>query len=239
MAARHSPDPSPSAARPVRRLWLFDIDGTLIRTGGAGKAAMSAALVSRFGTAPHTGDVPFSGRTDRSIVRDLFRHHRVEETAENVRDFCAEYVRRLRGLLASHGGAVLPGARSWLEHLAGAEDTHVGLLTGNLRDGAAHKLMHYGLWDFFPFGGFGDHHLDRDGVAWEALEAACRHLGHEISGAAVCVVGDTPQDVRCARAIGARAVAVATGNYSLAELRVERPDVLLEDLRDWRELSAS
>jgi phosphoglycolate phosphatase-like HAD superfamily hydrolase len=215
---------------------LFDIDGTLLASGGAGRVAMERALAEEFGVPASSEGVRMSGRTDRAIVRDLFALHRVAETPENLRRFLARYLANLPECLNSCEGRVLPGIAEFLGHLAGLDDVAVGLLTGNLREGARVKLGHFGLFEHFAFGGFGDEHFDRDDVAREALAATCRHLGCEVRGEQVWVIGDTPLDVRCARAIGARAVAVATGWHSRAELEASRPDLLLADLSDWSPL---
>ena len=211
---------------------LFDIDGTLLSSGGAGKAAMEAALVSEFGVREVRGAVPFSGRTDRSIGRDLLRTHGVEPTPENWQRLLAAYLRHLPACLASHKGQVLPGIVWLLEHLAGRDGVAVGLLTGNVRDGARLKLGHYDLFHHFAFGGYGDHHWERNDVAREALAAVRGHHNGSVELDRIWVIGDTPLDVRCARAIGVKVAAVATGLHPLAELAAERPDCLLADLSD-------
>ena len=112
----------------------------------------------------------------------------------------------------------------------------LGLLTGNVRSGARHKLSHHGLWDYFACGGFGDEHYERDDVARSALAEVRAHLGRDLDPRDVWVIGDTPLDVRCARAVGARAVAVATGWHPAEELAVHEPDHLFTDLSDAEEL---
>jgi phosphoglycolate phosphatase-like HAD superfamily hydrolase len=211
---------------------LFDIDGTLILSGGAGKAAMERALLSEFGVARLRGGVPFSGRTDRVIARDLLRLHGVADAPDNWPRLRDAYLRHLPGCLASHQGRVLPGIDVLLEHLSGRGDVAVGLLTGNIRDGARLKLGHYNLFHHFAFGGFGDHHLERDDVAREALAVARQHCNGTAELEEIWVIGDTPLDVSCARAIGAQVVAVATGWHSLAELTAAGPDLLVKDLSD-------
>jgi phosphoglycolate phosphatase-like HAD superfamily hydrolase len=211
---------------------LFDIDGTLLSSGGAGKAAMETALTEEFGLGALQGRVSYSGRTDRAIGLDLFRLHGIEASPANWRRFLDAYLGLLPSCLAAHRGQVLPGIAALLEHLAGRDHFAVGLLTGNLREGARLKLGHYGLYHHFAFGGFGDHHLDRDDVARDALAAACEHLDGTVRPERVWVIGDTPLDVRCARAIGARAAAVATGWHSHEELAAAEPDLLLTDLSD-------
>jgi phosphoglycolate phosphatase-like HAD superfamily hydrolase len=211
---------------------LFDIDGTLLSSGGAGKAAMEAALGLAFGVPCRFGDIPFSGRTDRAIGQDIFRLHEIEESALNWRRFLDAYLQLLPSCLPRYQGRVLPGIASLLTRLQGRNDVAVGLLTGNIRDGARLKLDHYGLFHHFAFGGFGDHHLNRDHVAQEALTAVQDYLKTPVDLNRVWVIGDTPLDVRCARAIGARVVAVATGWHSHDVLAAAQPDLLLADLTD-------
>src|SRR5437660_12530527 len=119
---------------------LFDIDGTLLSSGGAGKAAMEAALATAFGVPASADGIPFSGRTDRAIGRDLFHHHGVEPSEDNWRRFVAAYLGHLPACLGTHNGKVLPGIALLLESLALLGDVAVGLLTGNIRDGARLKL---------------------------------------------------------------------------------------------------
>jgi phosphoglycolate phosphatase-like HAD superfamily hydrolase len=211
---------------------LFDIDGTLLHSGGAGKAAMERALESVFGVTAGTAGIPFSGRTDRAIVRDLFVRHGIEESAENCRRFLAAYLDHLPRTLATHPGKVLAGVAHLLEEMHGRGDVWLGLLTGNVREGARIKLSHFALVHYFRSGGYGDWHFHRDDVAREALAELRRHLGESLPGERIWVVGDTPLDVQCARAIGARVAAVATGWHPLEELAAAQPDLLLADLAD-------
>ena len=218
---------------------LFDIDGTLVRTNGAGKFAMESALRDTFGLAEIRDGVPYSGRTDRAIARDLLAVHGIEPTAANQQTLQAAYLANLPGSLKRLGGKVCPGIAELLAGLHPRSDVVLGLLTGNIRAGARHKLGHFGLWDYFPVGGFGDEHFDRDDVARSALVEVRSHLSREVDPADVWVIGDTPLDVRCARAIGAKAVAVATGWHPLDELTECEPDFLFEDLADHGELLAA
>jgi phosphoglycolate phosphatase len=211
---------------------LFDIDGTLISSGGAGKLALERALHSEFGLNPVTDKLLFSGRTDRAIIRDLFRMHALEDTPANYRELRAAYLRHLPACLASCQGRVLPGIAALLERLRAEDRVAVGLLTGNLRDGARIKLGHFGLFEHFAFGGYGDEHLDRDDVAREALTVIHGRFNGSVRPEHIWVIGDTPLDVRCARSIGARVAAVATGWHPAEELAAHRPDVLLTDLSD-------
>jgi phosphoglycolate phosphatase-like HAD superfamily hydrolase len=210
---------------------LFDIDGTLLSSGGAGKAALELGLAEEFGV---TGSItiPLGGRTDTAILTDLVRAAGLEDTPATRARLLAAYLRHLPACLARGCGRVLPGVRELLEALRGRDGVVVGLLTGNVREGARLKLGHFGLFVYFAFGGFGDRHHDRDDVAREALQELHRHTGAAVRQERIWVIGDTPHDVRCARAIGARAVAVCTGYHSRAQLAECRPDLLLDDLSD-------
>jgi phosphoglycolate phosphatase-like HAD superfamily hydrolase len=211
---------------------LFDIDGTLIHTRGAGMAALREGLREAFGVAEPTDQVAVHGRTDRGITRDLFRHHAINDLPEHWEKFRDAYLRILPGTLAQRPGTVLPGIKSLLEALSRRGDVALGLLTGNTREGARIKLAHYGLDRYFEFGGFGDNHFERDDVAREALAAVMSRLNGTVDLARVWVIGDTPIDVGCGRAIGARTIAVATGNHSREELAAARPDHLAADFSD-------
>lgn len=210
---------------------LFDIDGTLISSGGAGKAALETALAGEFG-ASLAHRVPYSGRTDRAIIRDLFRLHGIDDTPANLQRLLRAYLHHLPHCLHSHDGRVLPGIAALLERLRARGDVALGLLTGNVRDGARLKLGHFDLYGYFAFGGFGDLHHDRDDVAHEALAAMHGHLNGTVRLDRIWVIGDTPLDIRCARAIGVRVAAVGTGWHPLDELAAGSPDLLLADFTD-------
>jgi phosphoglycolate phosphatase-like HAD superfamily hydrolase len=212
------------------KVCLFDIDGTLLSSGGAGKAAIEGALTEEFGVALTT-QVTYSGRTDRAIARDLLQLHGIDYHAGNWERLRRGYLQRLPGTLARHPGLVLPGIARLLSTLA-QQNITLGLLTGNIRDGARLKLSHYGLFEHFRFGGFGDLHYDRDEVAREALAAVHGHVQERVGLERIWVIGDTPLDIRCARAIGVKVAAVATGWHSLDELRAANPDLLLRDFSD-------
>src|SRR5262249_30158365 len=190
---------------------LFDIDGTLIRSGGAGKDALEAALAETFALAEIQDGVPYAGRTDTAIAHDLLALHGIEPSAANVRRLNDAYLERLPRALHERQGVVLPGVVELLGRLRAHERVALGLLTGNVHRGAEHKLRHFGLWEHFAFGGFGDDAHDRDAVARAALLDAERHLRRRVDPLDVWVIGDTPLDVACARAVGAKAVAVCTG----------------------------
>lgn len=209
---------------------LFDVDGTLVRSGGAGKAALEGALADEFGVSGPCDRLDFSGRTDRAILGDLLRLCSLDEGHHDR--LLAAYLRRLPECLARLRGLVLPGVVELLARLSRRDDVAVGLLTGNARAGADAKMAHFGLSHHFRFGGYGDRHADRDDVAREALLDAERHLGRAADRTRVWVIGDTPHDVRCARAIGANALAVLTGWHGRDELAGHAPDLILDDLSD-------
>ena len=215
---------------------LFDIDGTLLHTGGAGRAALDLALVEAF-SRPVEYEVSISGRTDRGIVGELFETHGIESSDENWHRFREAYLRNLAQIVPKKQGRVLDGVHDLLACLAERKDVSIGLLTGNVREGARIKLEHFRLYDRFPYGGFGDHHPDRSDVAREALAAAESHLGRSANLEKLWVIGDTLFDIRCARAIGAQIAAVATGTESLEMLAGENPDLLLSDLTDTAKIS--
>ncbi len=210
---------------------LFDIDGTLINTGGAGGTALIEAFREDFGV-ENPAKVPFSGRTDRGIGTNLFEQHGIDDSPENWQRLRDGYLARLPIHLSQRDGRVLEGVLRLLEGLQAREAVAIGLLTGNLRDGARIKLSYFGLFEHFKFGGFGDEHRDRDGVAAAALAEARQHANSTFDPARLWVIGDTPLDISCARAIDARVLAVATGLHPAGELADLRPDLILEDLSD-------
>ncbi len=208
---------------------FFDIDGTLLTTGGAGGTAMRRALTRQFGV-EHPADVPFSGRTDRGIGAAFFAAHGIEDTDTHWQLFRRAYVEELKRQLPHHQGSVLPGIPALVSRLRRQSNVAIGLLTGNVRSGAELKLDYYGLGGHFAFGGFGDVHHHRDRVAHDALAEAKQRTNGSLTRAVV--IGDTPLDVSCARAVGADVIAVATGIHSRDELAASQPDLLLDDLSD-------
>jgi len=221
---------------------LFDIDGTLVQTGGAGQLAFAEAFAAEFGVEWLSGAVPFAGRSDRAIATDLMRAHGVETSTENWARFQAAYLDRLPSALARRAGRVLPGVPELLDELDALVHPLCGLLTGNVRRGAQHKLTYYGLAERFDFGGFGDDVHDRCDIAAAALaEAERKYIARNGGGpdsrlAGVMVIGDTVHDITCARSIGALAVAVPTGGSTREQLAAAQPDLLLDDLTDAKPL---
>ena len=219
----------------AQHLLLFDIDGTLLRAGGAGRRALERALANEFGVANPRLEIGIAGRTDRAIASEALESHGIVATEELFARYLDAYILELPECLQESDGAVLEGVRELLEELAGRKDVVLGLITGNMERAARLKLAHFGLEAFFVGGGFGDHHASRDDVARDAARACSEHAG---TPAKIWVIGDTPHDVRCARAIGARAIAVAGGFSNEDDLRRAAPDHLLDDLSRPRDFLA-
>jgi len=220
-----------SPARSLKVL-LFDIDGTLIHSGGAGKRAFVDTLRVAFGIEDELTDIPFSGKTDPLIIREIFTKHRIEPTPGHFDLFLGKYVTCLEQIIADPKGLVFPGIREILDECFDDPRILLGLLTGNIHRGAQIKLAHYQLYHYFAFGAFGDDHEDRNEIARIAHERSRKKSGREIHPSDIYVIGDTPRDIACGCAIGARTVAVATGRYTVEELREHNPDLLFENLRD-------
>jgi phosphoglycolate phosphatase-like HAD superfamily hydrolase len=215
------------------RLVLFDIDGTLIHTGGAGEKAFGRVCESVFEVPDGTANLQFAGRTDTGIVRQFFDKHHIESSPENFTKFFKYYLEFLPEMLKQITGRVLAGTKQWLRDLEASPQTPtIGLLTGNIRHGAQTKLSHYGLWHHFATGGFGDDHENRNEVAKVARQRGVEHLGATLRDEEVLVIGDTPLDIECARAIGAKVLAVATGVYPASQLRELNPDWTVESLEE-------
>lgn len=221
----------------MKTLLLWDIDGTLLASGGAGLRALRVALRSAFGYDDTLEGLDWAGRTDRFIITQVFQRLRIPHTPENVDRFVEGYAEALPAELA-RSASVLPGVLELLQAAAARDDVVQGLLTGNLRRGAEIKLAHHGLWDFFAFGAFADDSADRNELGPHALRRAAEHAGNLFQPDRVWIIGDTPHDIACGRAIGARTLALPTGHHSAEELAAHRPDALLQDLTDaaafWR-----
>ncbi|HTO04132.1 MAG TPA: HAD family hydrolase [Opitutus sp.] len=215
-----------------RHLLLFDIDGTLITSGGAGEHALHDAARERFGIENALEGITLAGATDGLIARKILEKQDVEPTAENITALLDGYLGHLSDRLPKHQGRVMPGILALLEQLKGCEDCVLALLTGNLVKGAEVKLTHYGVWDYFEFGAFADDHHDRNELGKFAQARALEKHGEEFAPEHIFVIGDTPRDIECGKVIGAKTVAIATGNYSRDELAAHAPDFLFDDLSD-------
>lgn len=224
---------SPASPSPVPRLVLFDIDGTLIRTNRAGMLAFDRVFATVFQRPRGADHLQFAGRTDTSIVADFFAHHAIEPDAGNFQTFFDTYVFWLEHILHESNGVVLPGVLRLINDLRQMPDPPaIGLLTGNIRLGAEIKLRHYDLWKHFEMGAFGDDHADRNQLAVIARERGQHLIGDKLTHRDIVVVGDTPHDIRCARAIDAPCLAVATGASSRDELATHKPEWLVNELSE-------
>ena len=215
-----------------RRLLLFDIDGTLIASGGAGEGALRDAMKTRFGIDEDLGGIVLAGATDKKIAVAMLEKNGLAPSPENITALLDEYLAHLETRIPKHNGRVLPGMIELLEILAKREEAVLALLTGNVVRGAEIKLAHYGVWHHFEFGAFADDHHDRNELGKFARARALDRHGIEFPPERIYVIGDTPRDIECGRAIGAKTVAIATGHYSREELAEHSPDFLFEDFSD-------
>ena len=213
------------------RLVLFDIDGTLIHTSGAGEKAFARVFSNLFGISNGTENLKFAGRTDVAILREFFVRNAIEPSPENLAQFFDAYVFMLDHMLQALPGGAHPGVWNWLNELrALPHQPVVGLLTGNIRLGAEIKLRRFDLWEPFATGAFADDSADRNEIAALAKQRGEKLLGEKLRGDEVLVIGDTPSDITCARAIGAKVLAVGTGLHRAKELLPLQPDWALDNL---------
>ena len=215
----------------MSRLLLFDVDNTLLWSGGAGGLAMGLAFRDLFGIEDGFKRVEFSGRTDRYILATALRQHGIDgDYDEHQARFVERYYAHLPQALHERQGKLMPGFPALLDALSERPDVHVGLATGNFSGAARMKLAHYGIDRYFSGGGFGEESEDRAEIVRRAVE----RLGEGLSRPAAVVIGDTPHDISSAKANGALAVGVATGSHSLEQLRESGADAVFPDFSDWR-----
>jgi len=218
------------------KLVLFDIDGTLLLSDGAGRRAIHRALNEVFGTTGPT-DYFFDGKTDPQIVRELMRlaGHGNEHIDARMERLFERYLELLREELSdpSHHPCALPGVPELLDALESRAHVILGLLTGNLEQGAWAKLEAVGLNPArFRVGAYGSDHEDRPELPAIAAARTKRQLGIDVTGNAIVVIGDTPADLTCGKALGASAIGVATGRYTVEQLRRHDPIEVFRDLSD-------
>jgi phosphoglycolate phosphatase len=218
------------------RLILFDIDGTLLTSGGAAPRAFRAALEAVFGTSGPPAGYSFAGKTDPQIARDLLLAGGLEEgrIVEGLEEVWRHYTRGLEQEFRTATATLLPGVRPLLDRLEEARERGVlGLLTGNLREGARMKLEAAGLeFQRFRVGAFGSDHADRHELPALAVDRAERLVGRRFAGKEVVIIGDTPLDIACGEHLGVRTIAVATGTYAADDLSACGPDHLFDSLED-------
>jgi phosphoglycolate phosphatase len=216
-------------------LFLWDIDGTLITVGGAGERSLIYAIKDHFGIDGDLKDIDYSGRTDRMISHMLHDYYGVEKTDESQRGFLDSYIFHLEKEMKHTRMRIIDGILEILEAIKAHPLCFQGLLTGNLKKGADIKLLHFNLLHYFPFGGFSDFSVHRNELAAFALEEACKNTGIEFSKENTYVIGDTPHDITCGKAIGAKTIAMATGHFTTDQLKPHQPDVLLDRFPDAQE----
>lgn len=212
--------------------FFFDIDGTLLLSGGAGRVAMQQVMSEMYQlTELHT--IKVHGRTDRGIITDLFAAHEIPLDEDTRDKFTSRYHELLPKAMEQCDGRLMPSVVELLEELQATPQVCLGILTGNSESAAITKLKHLDLDQYFDFGGYGEKHSNRNDVAQAAL-VACRNAYDDLEIAAnqTWVVGDTVNDITCARSIGSNVVAVGTGGAEIDELRAHNPDLLLADLSD-------
>lgn len=220
----------------MKRLILFDIDGTLLSTNGAARRAFERALLEVYGTAGPIDTHQFDGKTDPQIARELLTAAGLSNEAIDVAlpDLFDQYLRAMAHEVAQPGHVthVYPGVRAVLDALAARADVLLGLLTGNIAEGAALKLRSAQLHDYFEFGAFGSDCERRDELPAIAVRRALQRTGAHFRGKDVIVIGDTPSDVRCGQSLGVFALGVCTGRHARDVLLAEGADLVLDDLAD-------
>jgi phosphoglycolate phosphatase len=218
-------------------LLLWDIDGTLVYMDRAGERALLVAIRDLYGR--DLGDhlpVKLQGRTDTSICRDLLAYLGVPTTAEEEKRFQRAYLSHMPATMPAGKARVLAGIREALDAVQAHPEIHQALLTGNLKEGARLKLSYLGLWDYFEFGAFADDSHIRDELGPFALVRAEESLGIKFPPERVYIIGDTPHDIACGKAIGAKTIAVATGAFSVEQLSALNPTHTFADLSDTQAL---
>jgi phosphoglycolate phosphatase len=216
----------------MQRFLLFDVDMTLIDSGGAGIAALNRTMEELFGIGEGFKNVKAAGKTDRQIVREALANHGFAVDSSTIKRFTDLYLIHLQGTLHNGKGHVKPGVFELLHRLEEDSEFLLGLLTGNLEEGARLKLGRFSLNRYFPVGAFGNDDEDRNGLLPIAVQRLGLTRGVSLDYRDCVVIGDTPLDVACAAAHGAPCIAVATGPYSVEVLAETGAALVLEDLSD-------
>ncbi|MBI5101961.1 MAG: haloacid dehalogenase-like hydrolase [Nitrospirae bacterium] len=214
------------------RFLLFDIDGTLIDSGGAGVRSLNIAFEEMFGIRDAFRNIQMAGRTDLQIIREGLAAHGITFSQDIVSEMLGAYIRHLGVEMGKSAGTVKPGIRESLETLSLRNGHTLGLLTGNIAEGARIKLAHFGLAPYFDVGAYGDDSEDRNMLLPIAVDKLYRTKSIAVDYKNCVVIGDTPRDVDCARLYGAFSVAVATGPYTGDQLSRAGADVVFEDFSD-------
>jgi phosphoglycolate phosphatase-like HAD superfamily hydrolase len=211
---------------------LFDIDQTLLESGGGGLSAMTKAFEKITGISNGFNGISYAGKTDPQIMREALVAHGVSANGNILKRLIEVYLRYFPKEMAIKGGRVKPGVTELVERIHQRRDRHLGLLTGNVEKGARIKLGHFGLNKYFSLGAFGSDSEDRNSLLPIAVERFRQRTGMPVTYSNCIVVGDTPRDVECARVHGSACIGVATGSYSLSDLNMADADLVVEDLTD-------
>jgi phosphoglycolate phosphatase len=211
---------------------LFDIDGTLLDSGGAGTRSLNIAFEEIFAVKDAFRSISMAGKTDMQILKEGFFLHNIDCSNSYIPEFFRSYTRHLRENIGSSSGHIKPGIREALEELQTQRECVLGLLTGNIEAGARIKLDCFGLNSYFNVGAFGNDDEDRDRLLPVAVDKLYKQNSMQVSFRDCIVIGDTPRDVSCSKPYGAFSVAVATGPYSAGTLIEAGADVVFNDLSD-------
>jgi phosphoglycolate phosphatase len=212
---------------------LFDIDGTILDSGGAGASALNLAFEELFGVKNAFSSVRMAGKTDMQILKEGFLLHNIDSSDGITPDFYRRYTEHLRRNIINSGGHLKPGIREALAELQEQNTDYIlGLLTGNIEEGARIKLASFGLDSYFSIGAFGNDDEDRDRLLPIAVAKLHKQTTMKVTFRDCVVIGDTPRDISCSKPYGAFSIAVATGPYSAEMLSLAGADIVFEDLSD-------
>ena len=214
------------------KILLFDIDGTLIDSGGAGKRALEHAFKDVLNMENAMVGLSLDGKTDPQIISEVLDDHNIQSTNGLLASLRGSYIDNLERLIKKTEKNLKPGVGTLLEALRNNSHKHIGLLTGNISEGARIKLEALGIYGYFTFGAYGSDEKDRDLLLPYAQKRYTEITGAHAPGEQFVVIGDTPRDVACAKPYGAMTIAVATGPHTEEDLRASGADVVLRDLTD-------
>ncbi|MBT5910308.1 MAG: HAD hydrolase-like protein [Opitutae bacterium] len=213
-------------------LLLWDLDETLVTTAGAGERSIVRSAHKHWSVDVDLSLIPYAGCTDRRIGHLIRRHFGIGDDESILRAYLDDFVNFVSEELSQSDARILPGVSGIVEAVHISPDHEQGLLTGNLMAAAEAKLVPFGLWDYFSFGAFADDAIERLDLGPIALARASEYCASTFVREAVTVIGDTPHDIACARAIGARSLAVASGRFTMDQLAECEPTFLVDSLEE-------
>ena len=209
---------------------LFDIDGTLLDSGGAGTSSLNIAFEEIFAIKGAFRSINMAGKTDMQILKEAFELYKIDHSNGIIPEFYRNYVRLLREHIRKASGHIKPGIREALRELQARKECILGLLTGNIEEGARVKLDFFGLNSYFSIGAFGSDDEDRNKLLPIAVDKLCQMYSVKVGFRDCVVIGDTPRDISCSKPYGAFSIAVATGPYSAGTLSAAGADFVFDDL---------